>query len=77
MIKKVHLASLIILIMILVVSCAPKPAPTPTPTPIPATAEPIVEEVGTDISDVNIIDDELDTSELDGVDGILAEIENI
>ena len=76
--------------MVLVASCAPKPTVTPTPAPptppaveapdeVPAvtTGEPSVDEVATDISVASNIDDELDTSELDDVDSILADIENI
>ena len=90
MIKQLQIASIIMLIMILIVSCAPKPAPVtapaveepkvaiPTvPKEVPTTGEASVDEVATDISDASDTDDELDTSELDDVDSILAEIENI
>ena len=83
MIKKLHLVSLIMLIMVLIVSCAPKPVPAPeeeeieVPVKTPTTGEASVDEVAEDISDTANIDEELDTSELDDVDSILAEIENI
>ena len=85
MIKKLHLASLIILVMVLIVSCAPKPAPTPAleepkvvvVPEVPTTGEASVDEVAEDISDSVDADEELDTSELDDVDSILADIENI
>ena len=74
--------------MVLVVSCAPKPVPTPpthptlaevetTPEELPTTGEASIDEVAADISDAENIDEELDTSELDDVESILADIENI
>ena len=90
--KQLQITSIIMLIMVLVVSCAPKPTPTPTvppaveepkvaiptvPKEVPTTGEASVDEVATDISDASDTDDELDTSELDDVDNILADIENI
>ena len=84
--KRLQITSIIILIMILIVSCAPKPTLAPpaveepeveVPKEVPATGEASVDEVATDISDASDTDDELDTSELDDVDSILADIENI
>ena len=74
--------------MVLVVSCAPKPVPTPpthptlaevetTPEELPTTGEASIDDVAADISDAENIDEELDTSELDDVESILADIENI
>ena len=87
MIKKLQIISLIMILMVLLIaSCAPKPAPAPAieepkavavPEEVPTTGEASVDEVATDISDTSNIDDELDTSELDDVDDILADIENI
>jgi len=87
MIKKLQIASLIMLIMVLVVSCAPKPtapvAPSVAEEPVEAplaelpTTEASVDGVAEDISDSVDVDEELDTSKLDDVDDILAEIENI
>ena len=80
MIKKLQIASLIMLIMVLVVSCAPKPAATaPAEKPeVPVTAgEATVDEVAEDISEATDADEGLDTSELDDVDSILEDIENI
>jgi len=82
MVKKLHFALLIIFVMVLVASCAPKPtapaAEEPVEAPeIPATGEAPIDKVAEDISDSVDTDDELDTSELDDVDTILADIENI
>lgn len=80
MIKKLQIASLIMLVMVLVVSCAPKPSlPAPTEKPeVPiTTGEAPVDEVAEDISDTADADEELDTSELEEVDTILKDIENI
>lgn len=81
MAKKLQLSLIMLAMVLLVVSCTPKqPAAAEEPqvaeTPAVAT-EPVVDEVATDISDASNIDEELDTSELDSVDDILAEIENI
>jgi len=69
------------LVMVLIVSCAPKPTPVPPAeepeVEAPVTGEASVDEVAADISDAADTDEELDTSELDDVDSILAEIENI
>lgn len=65
--------------VLLIVSCAPKPTPPVTEAPeveVPAT-EAVVEEVAADISDAANIEEELDISELDDIDSILADIENI
>jgi len=86
MVKKLHFALLITLVMVLVASCAPKPTvPAAPPTAeepveapeIPATGEAPIDKVAEDISDSVDTDEELDTSELDDVDSILADIENI
>jgi len=81
MIKKLQIASLIMLVMVLVVSCAPKPAAAPLEekpgVEAPATGEAPVDAVAEDISKVGNADEGLDTSELDDVDGILADIEKI
>jgi len=45
--------------------------------PAETTGEASIDEVTEDISDAGNIDDELDTSELDDIDSILADIENI
>ena len=87
MIKKLNFSLLIMLALVLIASCAPKPGPVaPTTPPAPealvqvpteTTGEASIDEVAEDISDAGNIDDELDTSELDDVDAILADIENI
>jgi len=80
MIKKLQIASLIMLVMVLVVSCAPKPtatAPVPVEKEVPTIGETTVDEVAEDISEATDADEGLDTSELDGVDSILADVENI
>ena len=85
MIKRLNFGLLIILAMVLVVSCAPKPVPAPpalaevetAPEEPPTTGEASIDEVAADISDAENIDEELDTSELDDVESILADIENI
>lgn len=71
--------------MVLVVSCAPKPVPAPpalaevetAPEEPPTTGEASIDEIAADISDAENIDEELDTSELDDVEDIFADIENI
>ena len=66
--------------MVLVVSCAPKPtatAPVPVEKEVPTIGETTVDEVAEDISEATDADEGLDTSELDGVDSILADVENI
>jgi len=85
--KRLQIISIITLLMVLVVSCAPQPSPAlpaseaeevvQAPPKVPATGEAPVDDVATDISDASATDDELDTSELDGVDSILVDIENI
>ena len=85
MIKRLNFGLLIILAMVLVVSCAPKPVPAPpalaevetAPEEPPTTGEASIDEIAADISDAENIDEELDTSELDDVEDILADIENI
>ena len=69
--------------MVLVVSCAPKPATTVPPpaerpeVPAETTGEAPIDAVAEDISKVGNADEGLDTSELDDVDSILADIEQI
>jgi len=73
--------------LVLIASCAPKPGPAaptaptapeaPVQAPTETTGEASIDEVAQDISDSANTDEELDTSELDDVDDILAEIENI
>jgi len=91
MVKKLQIVLSIMLIMVLlIVSCAPKPTVAPPvvveekkppvvapPEAVPTTGEKSVDEVATDVSDALSVDDELDTSELDDIDSILADIENI
>ena len=83
MIKKLHLVLLIMLITVLIASCAPKPTAPPATeapgveVPVEATGEASIDEVAADISDTASIEEELDTSELDDIDRILADIENI
>ena len=88
MFKKLQIIlSITTILLVLIVSCAPKPTPSPPAPPIveevvepaevPATGEASVDEVAADISDSSNVDEELDTSELDDVDSILADIENI
>ncbi|MEK6949210.1 MAG: hypothetical protein AABX34_03245, partial [Nanoarchaeota archaeon] len=65
---------------LLVASCASKSAPTikeKVGVEAPAIGESPVDAVADDISKVGIIDEGLDTSELDDVDSILEDIENI
>ena len=76
MAKKLQLSLIMLAMVLLVVSCVPTPT-VEAPEDVPTTGEVSVDEVATDISDVSNIDEELDTSELDGVDDILADIENI
>ena len=80
-----------IILMLFIVSCAPKPTVAPPiaeeeevaevaetpPKEVSITGEKSVDEVGTDISDASSIDEELDTTDLDDIDSILADIENI
>ena len=67
--------------MVLVVSCAPKPAAAPLEekpgVEAPTTGEASVDAVAEDISEVGNADEGLDTSGLDDVDSILADIEKI
>ena len=84
MIKKEILFSTILVLFLFIASCVPKPKepsvtePTITPTEeIPTTGEAPVDAVAEDISDAGTVDKELDTSELEDVEGILADIEKI
>ena len=80
MIKKLNFVLFAVLAMLLIASWAPKPtAPAAKPdvaAPID-TGEAPVDSVAEDISEAGYADEELDTSELDDVDSILADIENI
>ena len=71
MLKKILIVLTIVLFLI---GCAKQP--TPTPEPPPATVEE-VDEIGTGISDIDDINEELDTSDLDEIDTMLEDIENI
>lgn len=83
--KRLNFGLVIMLAMVLVVSCAPRPVPEPPtlaeieapPEESPVTGEASIDEVAADISDAENIDEELDTSGLDDVEDILADIENI
>lgn len=80
--KKLNFSLFIILTIVLIVGCAPKPGPAPeeaieADVPAETTGEAPIDEVAADISDAENIDEELDTSELDDVEDILADIENI
>ena len=81
MLKKACIVLLMMLIAVLLVaSCAPKPTPTIKEKPgveAPTSGEGPVEAVAEDISEAGNVDEGLDTSELEDVDGILKDIENI
>lgn len=80
MIKKLNFVLFAVLAMLLIVSCALKPtAPAAKPdaaAPVD-TGEAPVDAVAEDISEAGNADEDLDTSELDDVDSILADIEKI
>jgi len=81
MLKKAGIVLLMVLIAaLLIASCAPKSTPTIKEKPgveAPATGEAPVDAVAEDISEAGNADEGLDTSELDDVDSILADIEKI
>ncbi|MBI2522766.1 hypothetical protein HYW19_00080 [Candidatus Woesearchaeota archaeon] len=80
MLKKLQIASLVILMMVLIASCAPKSTPPTTKEKndgVPTTGEAPVDAVAEDISKVGNTDEEIDASELDDVDSILEDIENV
>ena len=80
MIKKLNFALWAIFVMVLIASCAPKPtapAAKPDVAASAGTGEAPVDTVAEDISKAGDADEELDTSELDDVDSILADIEKI
>ena len=82
MLKKAGIVLLIMLIVVLLAaSCEPKPTtPNIKEKPVveaPTTGEAPVDAVAEDISKVGNADEDLDTSELDDVDSILADIEKI
>ena len=74
--KKLQIASLMILVMVLIAGCASKPLAKAFPV-TPAAGEAPVEAVPEDISGAGSADEGLDTSEMEDVDSILADIENI
>ena len=77
--KKLQIGLLMVLAMILIASCAPKPSATApvAKTDVPVAAESTIDEVAKGISEAGSADEDLDTSELDGVDSILGDVENI
>lgn len=81
MVKKLQISLVMLVIVLFIVSCAPKPsapaAPPVAETPAITTGEAPIDEVATDISTSADIEEELDTSKLDDIDSILADIENI
>lgn len=81
MIKKIAISAFIIAALFIFIGCAQK-QPSEVKKPIetaetPSTAEEPVNQVATGISDINIVEDELDTSDLENLDDVLADIENI
>jgi PBP1b-binding outer membrane lipoprotein LpoB len=83
--KKILAALLIISLVFVLIGCGPakqpdapdtKTPPVP-PTPLPETGESSVDDVGSDITGVDGLDQELDDSSLDGLDDVLADLENI
>ena len=76
MAKKIIVTLLITLTLFLFLGCA-KQQPVTEPTPAEAPTVEAVDEVGTSISDITSVDEELDASDLDDLDTILEDIENI
>ncbi len=76
MTKKIIATLLVISALFLFLGCAKQPAEEPIPAEVPEAVESI-EEVGTGISDITSVDEELDARELDDLDTILESIENI
>ena len=79
MIKKIIAILLITFVLFLFLGCKQQPDATERPT-TPTTEVPVedpVGEVGTGISDISDVDEELDSSELNDLDAILEDIENI
>ena len=74
MLKKISVIILGLLVLFLFLGCA---KPAEEPSEIPEEAESPVDEIGTEITDINNVDEELDSSELDDLDVILEDIENI
>jgi len=83
MTKKFQITSLILFLMVVVVSCSPKstsPSEIEVEETVPevsVTGEASVDNIGVDISESSNTDEELDSSELEDIDSILADIENI
>lgn len=82
MIKKIAISAFIIAALFIFIGCAQKQPsevkkPLETAEETPSTAEEPVNQVATGISDINTVEDELDTSDLENLDDVLADIENI
>ena len=73
--KKIIAILMILSVLALLVGCAkPKEAPAPTPE----VETPVEAEVGTieqDVSEIDALEAELDTSELDEIDAVLKDLE--
>ena len=74
--SKITIILLLILVISLFLGCAKQPVTEPMPEEVPGTVDE-VDEIETGISDISDIDEELDTSDLDGIDTMLEDIENI
>jgi len=81
MIKKIVISAFIIAALFIFIGCAQKqPSEVKKPLEIaevPQTANQPVNEVAAGISDINAVEGELDTSDLEDLDDALADIENI
>jgi len=81
--KKIQLSSILVLFLIFIVGCGPAPIATPSEEPDqiqpvePPQAITVGDDLVQDIDNAADTDSDLDTSELNDVDDILAEIENI
>ena len=88
--KKILSALLTISLIFMLIGCgsapeAAEPSATEPTTPdepepaaaLPTTGEGSVDNVGSDLTDVENLDMELDDSDLDGLDDILSDLENI
>ena len=67
---------IVLTIVLFLIGCAKQPVTEPMPEEVPETVGE-VDEIETGISDISDIDEELDTSDLDGIDTMLEDIENI
>ena len=81
MIKKITISIFIISALFVFLGCAQK-QPSEVKKPLetaeaPQTADEPVNGVATGISDINTVEGELDTSDLEDLDDVLADIENI